>query len=81
LRRGDLERRLARAEVGVSTTKWAHRKAAHHRQLLRACFKTHGLIRERLLAMGIDPTLTVALLRGEETAAELAAIPDTLICK
>jgi hypothetical protein len=28
--------------------------------------------------MGIDLTLAVALRRGEEAAAELAAIPDTL---
>jgi hypothetical protein len=27
--------------------------------------------------MGIDPALAVALRRGEEAAAELAAIPDT----
>jgi len=76
--RRDLERRLARAEVDVSTTTWADRHAADRWQLLCTRAKTHGLIRERLLAMGIDPTLALALRRGEEGAAELAAVPDTL---
>lgn len=75
--RRDLQRRLAQAEVAVSTTTWADRHAADHRQSLRTCVKIHSLIRERLIAMGIDPTLAVALRRGEEAAAELAAIPDT----
>src|SRR5204863_5775242 len=66
-----------RAEVSVSTTTSADRQAADHRQSLRTLVKIHVLIRERLLAMGFDPTLAVALRRGEEAAAELAAIPDT----
>jgi hypothetical protein len=37
----------------------------------------HEFNRERLRAVGIDPRLAVALQRGEEAAAELAAIPDT----
>jgi hypothetical protein len=78
LTRRDLERRLAKAEVAVSTTTWADRQAADYRRLLRTRVKTHDLIRERLLEMGIDPTLAMALRRGEEAAAELAGIPDTL---
>jgi hypothetical protein len=63
--------------MAVWTTTWADRHAADHRQSLRTCVKIHSLIRERLIAMGIDPTLAVSLKRGEEAAAELAAIPDT----
>jgi hypothetical protein len=77
LTRRDLERRLARAEVTVSTMTRPDRKAVAHRQLLRTRVKIHGLIRERLLAMGINPSVAVALRRGEEAVAELAAIPDT----
>jgi hypothetical protein len=36
-----------------------------------------ALIREELLAMGLDPALAVSLRVGEEAAAELAAIPDS----
>jgi hypothetical protein len=74
---GDLERRLARAEISLPSISWADRQAAHHRRSLRACVELHDLIRERLRVMGINPALAVALRRGEEAAAELAAIPDT----
>jgi hypothetical protein len=69
--------RLARAEMLVPAISWADRQAAHHRQSLRTCFKLCDLISERFRVMGIDPALAVALRRGEEAAAELAAIPDT----
>jgi hypothetical protein len=36
------------------------------------------LIRKWLLLMGIDPALAVRLQTGDEAAAELAAIPDSL---
>ena len=35
------------------------------------------IIRQRLLAMRIDPELAVSLGRGEEAATELAGMPDT----
>jgi len=57
---------------------WGDRQAAHHRQSLRARVELHELIRERLRLMGIDPALAVALRRGEDAAAELAEIPDTI---
>jgi hypothetical protein len=69
--------RLARAEMLVPAISSVDRQVAHHRQSLRACFKLCDLIRERFRVMGIDPALAVALRRGEEAAAELAAIPDT----
>ena len=75
--RRDLERRLARVEINASAISWADRQGARHRQSLRARVKCHRLIRERLYLMGIDPALAVVLRRGEEAAAELAAIPDT----
>jgi hypothetical protein len=75
--RRDLERRLARAEIATNATKQADLQAAHHRESLRSCVWWHQTIRERLLTMGIDPALAVALRRGEEAAAALAAIPDT----
>jgi hypothetical protein len=64
--------------MAVSATPWADRQEAHHRQSMRTRVKINRLIRERLLAMGIDPTLAVALQHDEEAAAELTAIPDTL---
>jgi hypothetical protein len=73
----DLERRLARAEMASCATGWVDRQAAHHRQSLRARVECHELVRERFRAMEIDPALAVTLRRGEEAAAELAAIPDT----
>ena len=73
----DLDRRLARAEISAPAISWVDRQAAHRRQSLRACVHWCELIRERICLMGIDPELTVALRRGKEAAAELAAIPDT----
>jgi len=35
------------------------------------------IVRERLVAMRIDPELAVALRRGEKAAAEPARMPDT----
>jgi hypothetical protein len=73
----DLERRLARAEIAAGAMNWVDRQAAHHREALRTSVRWRQMIRERLLVMGIDPTLAVTLQRGEEAAAELSAIPDT----
>jgi hypothetical protein len=57
--------------------RWVDKQAAHHRAALRTCVKVCGLIRMRLVALGIDPELAPALRQGDEAAAELAAIPDT----
>src|SRR6266850_1470275 len=76
--RCDLKRRLAHVEITASAMSWGDRQAAHHRQSLRARVELHELIRERLRLMGIDPALAVALRRGEDAAAELAEIPDTI---
>jgi hypothetical protein len=73
----DLERRLARAEIAAGAMNWADRQASHHREGLRSSVRWRQIIRERLLEMGVDPTLAVTLQRGEEAAAELSAIPDT----
>jgi hypothetical protein len=73
----DLVCRLARAEMLAPAIPWVDRQAVHHRQSLRACVEWCDLMRERFRAIGIDPTLAVALRRGEKAAAELAAIPDT----
>jgi hypothetical protein len=73
----DLVCRLARAEMLAPAIPRVDRQAAHHRQSLRACVEWCDLIRERFRAMGIDSTLAVALRRGEEAAAELAAIADS----
>jgi hypothetical protein len=62
----------------LSTATSTQREAADNRQMLRTRVKMHDFIRERLLEMGIDATLALALRRGEEAAAELAAIPDSL---
>jgi hypothetical protein len=75
--RRDLTSRLLKAEVLQPAISWADREAAHRRQSLRTCVKWSNLIRERLCLMGIDPGLAVSLRRGEEAAAELAAIPDS----
>ena len=76
--RRDLERRLVRVEITASAISWGDRQAAHHRQSLRTLVELYDLIRERLLVMGIDPAIAVSLQRGEEAAAELAEIPDTV---
>jgi hypothetical protein len=56
---------------------WADWQAADHRRVLRALVEMHQIIRERLRVLGTDPALAETLRRGEEAAAELAAIPDT----
>jgi hypothetical protein len=58
-------------------TRWVDKQAAHRRTTLRARVAVDALIRERLMEIGIDPALAVALKRGVRAAAELAAIPDT----
>jgi hypothetical protein len=63
--------------MAATAPRWLDRQAAQHRQSLRARHACCELIRERLQVMGIDPALAAALRRGEEAAAELAAIPDT----
>jgi hypothetical protein len=56
---------------------WVDQQATDHRRSLRARIEWCDLIRKRFRVMGIDPALAVTLRRGEEAAAELAAIPDT----
>src|SRR4029077_7240128 len=75
--RRDLQCRLVKAEILAPAIPWVDRQAAHHRQSLRACVEWCDLICERFRAMGIDSTFAVAMRRGEEAAAELAAIPDS----
>ena len=72
----DLKGWLARLEIRASTTHW-DRHAAHYRKTRRAVIEICDAIRERLLLMELDPELAVSLQRGEEAAAELAAIPDS----
>ena len=72
----DFKRRLARAEITASAVHPADLQAASDRQSLRTRAKICEFIRERFLLMGLDPALAVSLRRGEEAAAELAAIPD-----
>ena len=76
MKRG-LKHRLAQAEVAASATDWADREQAHHRQGLRFSVSISAFIRERFLLMGLDPALATSLRRGDESAAELAAIPDS----
>jgi hypothetical protein len=73
----DLERRLARAETAAHALGEADVQAGRRRCSLRALGAVCDIIRDRLVAMKIDPELAVSLRRGEEAAAELAAIPDT----
>jgi hypothetical protein len=75
--RRDLKFRLLKAEVLQPAISWTDREAARRRQSLRACVTGCDVIRERLRLMGIDPELAVSLRRGEEAAAELAAVPDS----
>ena len=74
--RRDFERRLRRAEIDTAVASWDDRQKAEYRVCLRAVVKLHGLIRERLQAMGFDPELAQTL-QDLKAAAELAAIPDT----
>jgi hypothetical protein len=75
--RHDLSRRLARAEITAFAISWADRQAADHRESLRLNVRVSQVIREGLIALGIDPALAVCLRRGDAAAAELADIPDT----
>jgi hypothetical protein len=68
---------LARLEIKAAATHWADRHAAHHRNTRRAIVEICEAIRERLSLMGLDPALADSLLRGEQEAAELAAIPGS----
>jgi hypothetical protein len=74
----DIRRWLTRLESRAGATPWTDRRAAHYRKTLRAIVEICEAIRERLLLMGLDPTLAVSLLRGEQAAAQLAAIPDSV---
>ena len=74
----DIKRWLTRLETRAQTTPWTDRQAAHYRKTLRAIVAICEAIRERLLLMGLDPALAVSLLRGEQAAAHLAAIPDSV---
>jgi len=76
MKRG-LKHRLSQAEVAASATDWADREQARHRHGLRASVKVSAFIRERFLQMGLDPALATSLRRGDESAAKLAAIPDS----
>ena len=73
----DFERRLARAETAANALGGVDAQARRRRCSLRALVAVCDIIRERLVAMRIDPELAVALRRGEEAAAELAGVPDT----
>src|SRR5258705_4965141 len=73
----DFERRLARAETAAQAFGEADAQAGRRQCSLRALVAVCDIIRERLVAMRIDPELAVALRRGEEAAAEPAGMPDT----
>jgi len=72
---------LTRLEIKAAATHWADRHAAHQRNTRRAVVEICEAIRERLSLIGLDPALAVSLLRGEQAAAELAAIPDTEVLR
>src|SRR5215470_9072678 len=74
----DIKRWLTRLETRAQTMPWTDRQAAHYRKTLRAIVAICAAIRERLLLMGLDPALAVSLLRGEQAAAQLDAIPDSV---
>ena len=73
----DFKRWLQRVEAAASAIEPAGLEAARKRELLRLLVKMCDLIREQFLLMGLDPAFAPRLRRGEEAAAELAAIPDT----
>ena len=73
----DFERRLARAETTAHALGGVDAQAGRRRCSLRALVAVCDLVRERLVAMRIDPELAVALRRGEKAAAEPAGMPDT----
>src|SRR5258707_2942362 len=72
----DFERRLARAETAAHALGGVDAQAGRRRCSLLALVAVCDIVRERLVAMRIDPELTVALRRGEEAAAELAGMPE-----
>src|SRR5258707_3079695 len=73
----DFERRLARAETAAHALGGVDAQAERRRCSLRALVAVCDIVRQRLVAMRIDPELAVALRRGEEAAAETARMPDT----
>jgi len=73
----DFERRLARAEAAAQALDEVDAQAGRRRCSLRALVAVCDIVRERLVAMRIDPELAVALRRGEKAAAETAGMPDT----
>ena len=73
----DFERRLARAETAAQALGAADAQAGRRRCSLRALVAVCDIVRNRLVAMRIDPELAVALRRGEKAAAEPAGMPDT----
>jgi len=73
----DFERRLARAETAAHALGGVDAQAGRRRCSLRALVAVCDIVRERLVAMRLDPELAVALRRGEEAGAEPAGMPDT----
>src|SRR5260370_39333109 len=73
----DFERRLTRAETAAHALGRVDAQAGRRRSSLRALVAVCDIVRERLVAMRIDPEIAMALRRGEEAAAELAGMPDT----
>src|SRR5947207_999175 len=73
----DFARRLARAETAAHALGEVDAQAGRRRCSLRALVAVCDIVRDRLVAMRIDPELAVALRRGEEAAAEPAGMPDT----
>ena len=73
----DFERRLARAETAAHASGEVDAQAERRRCSLRALVAVCDIVRERLVAMRIDPKLAVALRRGAEAAAESAGMSDT----
>jgi len=71
----DFERRLARAEAAAQALDEVDAQAGRRRCSLRALVAVCDIVRERLVAMRIDPELAVALRRGEKAAGE--PMPDT----
>src|ERR1700756_572262 len=73
----DFARRLARAEIAAHALGEVDAQAGRRRCSLRALVAVCDIIRERLVAMRIDPELAVALRRGAEAPTEPAGMPDT----
>src|SRR5258705_12547255 len=69
----DFERRLARAETAANALGGVDAQAGRGRCSLRALVAVCDIVRERLVAMRIDPEIAMALRRGEEAAG----MPDT----